>query len=98
MTTANLVAAAQRCMYGTADSHCGEPAVLHVLLVDGVPTMSCRPHAARWDTEPHHDSHPISGACGLPGTTWMYGLPGHCTIEDIDAEMPARTACASTPA
>lgn len=84
---ANRIAGTQRCLFGTsAENHCGEPAVIHVLLSDGAATMSCTKHA-RWESRDHQDSHPIGGACGLPGTTWRLsqaGEPGHCIVEGVE--------------
>lgn len=86
MADADSIAGAQRCLFGTsAENHCGASAAVHVLIDEsGVPTMSCYEHASWWDTHPCLDAHVITAACGLPGTTWMYGNPGHCVIEGLE--------------
>lgn len=85
MNAASLPAAEQRCLFGSA-AYCGKPAAVHVLVHDGVPTMDCVEHAAWWDTHEHVDAHVITAACGLPGTTWMHGNPGHCFVEGLDGD------------
>lgn len=88
---AQAVAGAQRCLYGDADAHCGEAAVVHVLVDDdGTPTMSCARHIDYWNSHPFVDRHPISGACGLPGMTWLWSWaepPGRCAVEGLDEEI-----------
>lgn len=91
MSDATQIAGAQRCLFGTsADNHCGEPATVHILQVGEVPTMDCTRHVSWWETHAHLDSHPIGGACGLPGTTWMPnrdGEPGRCVVEGLGASV-----------
>lgn len=92
MSASDLAAAAQRCLYGSTQAHCGRPATVHVLIgKDGTPTMSCAEHVHWWDTHEHHDQHSIGATCGLPGTTWLYATqsmdgvaPSRCVVEGLD--------------
>jgi hypothetical protein len=82
-TLANRVAASRRCMFGTAASHCGEPATVHVWPLPTEElnaTMDCARHYAEWWVGTPHLHHEIGGCCGLPGTTW--GEFG-CFIEGV---------------
>jgi len=100
--SADQVAGAQRCCYGTVQAYCGRPASVHVLLdTDGNPTMSCTEHAHWWDTHDHYDQHPVMAICGLPGTTWMYGelsidgvTPGRCAVDGLEELAERREAAA----
>lgn len=83
MIEANRIAAAQRCLYGSAEHCCGQPATVHVLQINGSPTMDCDLHVSHWLNDKHVDMHPISGACGLPGTTWT---PSGCIVEGLDVK------------
>lgn len=84
---ANFLSDAQRCCYGAAADYCGQRAAMHVWLHDDLGSMSCAEHADWWETHPHSDRHPISGACGLPDTVWMFATedrPGMCVIEGLE--------------
>lgn len=80
MSAANLPAAEQRCLFGTAEDYCGKPATVHILIGDATPTMDCDLHAEWWAWREHEDAHPIGPACGLPGTTWS---AAGCFVEGI---------------
>ena len=81
----NIVAGAQRCLFGTARRHCGTPAVIHTRINERNSTMSCAGHVYWWTTHPHLDRHPIGGACGLPNALWCSSPDGgsHCEIEGL---------------
>jgi hypothetical protein len=86
---AQHTAGEQRCMFGSAESYCGEPAVAHVLQLSGHPTMSCPKHLYVWTMTPFSDVHEIGANCGLPGMTWLCSCcepPGRCASDLDDAE------------
>lgn len=81
-----VTGAMQGCCFGTATEQCGDPAVVHVLLDDAEPTMSCAEHARWWDAHPYVDRHPIMAVCGMPGSTWVYSWAhpdGRCMVEGL---------------
>ena len=94
--TAAEYAGLRRCLKGTGpEDCCGEPAVIHVMRNDGMATMSCVGHSTAWGFRPHADSHPIGGACGLPGTNWRFSTPtgqGCCVVPGLDDVDPGRWA------
>lgn len=83
MTLLDRLSGEQRCLFGSAEFYCGRPATVHVLVGDAVPTLSCDAHVVWWLDHEHEDTHPVMSLCGMPGTTWMYGDPGHCAVEGL---------------
>jgi hypothetical protein len=82
----DALAGERRCTYGVNPVLCGEPAVLHVL-ADEWCVYACLRHVDWWVTHDHIDRHPIGGACGIPGTWWLYSTdagPGRCEVEGLE--------------
>ena len=95
---ARTLAGQQLCLYGSETDYCGRPAAVHVLIGDGVPTLSCTEHVFWFVDHNCEDVHPVMSLCGMPGCTWMWTTattPGHCVIEGLDAAPAAAEAAKS---
>lgn len=79
----------QQCLFGTEASHCGAIATVHVLQLDGSPTMSCPAHVDWWLGHGFTDMHPTDPTCGMPSCLWIWsspGSPGRCVVEGLDVD------------
>lgn len=86
--------ATQRCAFTDDNGYCANPATEHLATIglnhpgEGH-TMTCGEHCGWFDSRRHlvRDHHPVGGACGMPGTSWVdsaEGFIGWCWIDSDD--------------